>query len=129
MLQLINRKHPDIVGRTNGKCAVSLSDNYMTFTKTAVKEFGLEVGKYVHFNNIGDEWHFIVNDDPDGFKLNSSGSRNGAKIYCAPLMRLIVKTIKYKLPVAFYLQKSSNTIQGKPVIEILTHKPTSMVGK
>lgn len=132
-MELINRKHKDIVRqKSGGKVVVSLDEDGMYFSGAAVSLFGLKPGLFIHFMNDASEWKFIVNDDSDDFPIVSkySARTNGLTINSRPLVRLFTKNLPYKsIPNAYYMHWGEGEINGCRIIEIMTAKPAHLIGE
>jgi hypothetical protein len=124
-MNLINKKHPEIIeAKRKSECFLSVMEDRIWISHCAVKRFGLEAGKYLHFLNDGSDWSFFQNDDPDGFllQLNGKPTSQALVISSRPLIKLILKSTKSKAGTRFYLLKTEIESLGCPVVEIVTNK-------
>jgi hypothetical protein len=98
-MNVINRKSKELTlhgGRAKTRLYVSVSDRYVYFTSAVSKVCELGAGLYVHFINDGSEWSFYVDDDSDGFKLNSMAKSNAYFISNSGLCHMILKSLGVK---------------------------------
>lgn len=129
-MEIGNRKHKDIVQRSRGKVMVTVKADKMYFTKAAVEECNLKVGKFVHFLSNGKDWSFIQNDDADGFSIVSDGGQKmGFVVNSRGLVAMFAKQTGHsKFPCSFYIRKTGKTHDGHTIMEINTHKPVGQIG-
>lgn len=112
--------------------AISINSRIVSFTASAVRQLGIKDGQYVHFLNDGREWSFIVNEDPDGFKLQKEGreDRQGLRLFNAALCNLFKKTLQLGEDGGrYYLHQTERIFKDCKVIEILTAKPIDKIGR
>jgi hypothetical protein len=132
-MELINTKHHDILYANRIPPTITITEDHLQFTPTAVKAFGIEAGKYMHFvNPTHTKWYFLVNDDPDGFKIQVSkvSNKKGTIIYSIPLARMIRKSLRLSdATLRFYLQASEQEYNGTRLTEILTNKTINQLLK
>lgn len=132
-MNVINRKHPEILESASGKndCYVSVHEDRLYFTSTAAKRFGLLAGKYMQFLNDGSTWSFFQSDDKDGFLTiaDTKENSNAVMVCNRALIRMILKSTKLIKGVRLYLLESSARQQDNAVVEILTHKTFDQIMK
>lgn len=125
-MELINKKHPEIVEGKIGKhaCYMSIHHDRIYFTQIAAIRFGLQPGKYLHFINDGRCWQVLQNDDPDGFELMPDRKKNCKAVFLCnrPLIRKFMRSTGFKDGTRLYLLKTDAHHNGASIIEIVTNK-------
>lgn len=125
-MNLINKKHPEILESKSGKndSYMSVYEDRLYFTSQAAKRFGLTAGTYLHFLNDGASWCFFQNNDPDGFAVQDDAKENSSAVMVCnkALIRMFMKSTKVTKGTRLYLMESNIRQNGIPVIEIVTNK-------
>lgn len=114
---------------------ITIKDRTFYFSVEAARLFDMRGGRYLHLVRGKDDngkyngyWYFIVNDDKTGFRM-ASGSHDAIYVCKASAVRLFTLSAKCKKGDSFYVQETEHTLQGCPVIEILTHKTVQQLEK
>lgn len=130
-MTLINRTHPEIINSHNGArrpVFVSISEKRMVFTKAASIAYSLAAGMFMHFINEGTEWFFILNDNPDGFRLLNS-TRGGVMIIDHGLMKMFRRSTKFTVPVRLFFAPADRKYDTMTMFEIFTNKTYTQILK
>lgn len=94
-----------------------------------------EGDNYLHFEiSEGQKlWYLLVNNDPDGFPIHGYSRRDSEQLRYSvnfrSLSAYIANITKHALPVTYYLQDTGREVDGRPLLEMLTAKPVSEIGK
>jgi len=125
-MNLINKKHPEILENKSGKndSYMSVTDVGLYFTSASAKTFGLTAGMYLQFLNDGREWSFFQNGDADGFLLTADAkeSSSAVAIHNKALVKLFTKSTGFGKGTRLLLIESNIKHQGAPCVEIITNK-------
>lgn len=110
-MEIINRKS---LSHARNPPELYLKEDRIYFNLAAVKAFNLEAGKYLHFINDDNQWHFYMDEDQDGFNLvNVDKNHPGLAIGSRPLVRLICKTMGIEKGAHIDLRKTEIQAEGK----------------
>lgn len=105
-------------------CFIAVYPQRVMFTAEAVKRFKLMKGRYIHFTNDGSVWTFYMNQDPDGFLLESDENRKKKSssliIFSRALARMFSKSTNFKPTMRFRIKKTYVKQNGATVHEIIT---------
>lgn len=125
-MEIINKKHFSITQNTRVNMSAYFSipdDKHIYFSAGANLQYGIMAGLYVHFQNDNDRWYFIVNNDPDGFRLLNRPSKNCSIICDASLVKLILKRTLISKKQKFLITKTNAKLNGCHVFELNINFP------
>lgn len=107
---------------------IFFSSEYITISKLAAQEYGIEIGDKINFVSDYDRLYFYIDDNPDG--LNLKKNKNVFRVYSKGAVSVLFKKYShvFRKQKKFSLRESVTTLNERKLIEVLirnkikTHK-------
>lgn len=124
-METINKNHKAIHKnwRMSETCFFKVeSTRVMYISAAACVKFGLAPGKYVAFQDEGDNW-FLYETGADGFKLIKKPMKQSVAINCKSLVKLFLDRTLTSIGTKFPIEPTRAMLNGKTVLQIMLNKP------